>query len=304
MRSVQIYLADTEADGAVMINSPSSHFTAARIPKEEITIYENSLSMPGVYMLLIGNDTVYVGQSGLDTIKNRIVNTHSGNIDSSWHTVIGFCCVDKTIGNNELLFLENALCEYVHNNFPHCATTTPTKKNCNAKYRNTHYHLSAGAILNCNQYFHDIISYLKMIPYVFQSQPVAVEAEPAPVAVPDPEPIPAIETSLFYYRSTKKGIDGKAEIGIHLGITGKRKTVVKAGSRISADVSDQFSTAQEVKALREQLKAEGALVDGILMKDMIFTSQSAAAKFLTGRSADGNTTWRTVDGDIPLKQLL
>ena len=78
---------------------------------EELELYENSLSLPGVYMLLIGNDTVYVGQSGLDAIGNRIVNTHSGTIDSSWHTVIGFCCVDKTIGNNELLFLENALCE-------------------------------------------------------------------------------------------------------------------------------------------------------------------------------------------------
>lgn len=298
MRSVSIFLADTDADGAVLINSPSSHFTAARIPKEELDLYENSLSMPGVYMLLIGSDTVYVGQSGLDTIKNRIVNTHSGNIDSSWHTVISFCCVDKTIGNNELLFLENALCEYVHNNFPHCATTTPTKKNCNAKFRNSHYHLGAGAILNCNQYFHDIIDYLKMFPHLFPGQSMIGKGSSESQVISEEH-----ETAIFYASNPSRDADGQAEIIIHTGNTGKRKTVLKAGSKVSIAVSDKFRSFKSVIAKREALEKEGKLVSRILKVDVLFPSQSSAGEFLYGTSCNGNTTWKTNDGK-PLADYL
>ena len=297
MKSVSIFLADTDIDGAVLINSPSSHFTAARIPKEELELYENSLSLPGVYMLLIGNDTVYVGQSGLDAIGNRIVNTHSGTIDSSWHTVIGFCCVDKTIGNNELLFLENALCEYVHNNFPHCATTTPAKKNCNSKYRNSHYNLGAGAILNCNQYFHDIISYLKMIPHTFPGQPVAEKQKT------DVEPPEEHETAMFYASNPARDADGQAEIIIHTGNKEKRKAILKSGSRVSVAVSDKFKTSKSIIAKRAQLEKEGKLVNRILKVDLPFPSQSSAGEFLYGTSCNGNTAWKSVDGK-PLADYL
>ena len=40
------------------------------------------------YLLLVGSDAVYVGQTGLDTIQKRIQNTHSGDIDSLWHTCL------------------------------------------------------------------------------------------------------------------------------------------------------------------------------------------------------------------------
>ncbi|MCR4884641.1 MAG: hypothetical protein K6A68_13800 [Clostridiales bacterium] len=298
MKSVSIFLADTDADGAVLINSPSSHFTAARIPKEELDLYENSISMPGVYMLLIGSDTVYVGQSGLDTIKNRIVNTHSGNIDSSWHTVLGFCCVDKTIGNNELLFLENALCEYVHNNFTHCATTTPTKKNCNAKFRNSHYHLGAGAILNCNQYFHDIIDYLKMFPHLFPGQSMIGKGTGEAQAELEEQ-----ETALFYANNPKRDAHGQAEIIIHTGNKGKRKAILKAGSQISTMVSDKFKSYKSVIARREELEKEGKLKDRILKADVVFPSQSSAGEFLFGTSCNGNTTWKSTDGKLLTEYL-
>lgn len=291
MKSVSIFLADTDIDGAVLINSPSSHFTAARVPKDELDLYENSLSLPGVYLLLIGEDTVYVGQSGLDAIGNRIVNTHSGSIDSSWHTVIGFCCVDKTIGNNELLFLENALCEYVHTNFPHCATTTPAKKNCNSKYRNSHYNLGAGAILNCNQYFHDIISYLKMFPHIFPGQTSAATSKSDAHDAPN-----AFETAMFYASNPKRDADGQAEIIIHTGDKGKRRTILKAGSKVSSMVSDKFKTAKGVIAKRNELQKEGKLVNRILKVDLVFPSQSSAGEFLFGTSCNGNTTWKSVDG--------
>ena len=132
MNSLNLYMADGTYEGPIIMSSTTSKFTAVRVKKMDMAMYANELDMPGIYLLLVGNDSVYVGQSGLDTVKKRIQNTHSGDIDSSWHTVLGFMCVDKTISSNELLFMENAMCEYVHAKYPHCLTTSPSKANCNA----------------------------------------------------------------------------------------------------------------------------------------------------------------------------
>ena len=76
-------MADGSYDGSVIMRSDSSKISAVKVKKEDIPEYETDLDGPGIYMLLIGNDSVYVGQTGLDTIKKRIMNTHSGDIDSS-----------------------------------------------------------------------------------------------------------------------------------------------------------------------------------------------------------------------------
>lgn len=296
MDKLNIYLADGTYDGPIIMSSTASKILAVRVKKEDAAMYSNELDNPGIYLLLIGDDSVYVGQSGLDTIRSRVMNTHSGNIDSSWHTVLAFSHTDKNISSNELLFMENAMCEFIHNSVFHCATTTPAKAKCNQQYRLQHYHLNSVQIHACAQYVKDIQYYIScFVPSIFgSSTPAASEAAPTP----------SIETALFYYRNPKRNIDGKAEIGIHLGNTGKRKTTIKAGSHISAEVSNKFSQSESVKALREKLTVEGTIVNGTIMKDISFTSQSTAAQFLIGTSADGNTVWRTVDGNIPLKQLL
>lgn len=85
MRSMNIYVSDDTSDGIITINSDSK-FSVARMRKEDVKLYGSALDFPGVYMLLIGDNSVYVGMSDLDTVRNRIMNTHSGDIDSSWHT--------------------------------------------------------------------------------------------------------------------------------------------------------------------------------------------------------------------------
>lgn len=102
MNSPNLYLADGTYEGPMVMSSTASKFTAVRVKKMDVSLYANELDMPGIYFFLIGNDSVYVGQSGLDTVKKRIANTHSGDIDSSWHTVLGFMCIDMIISSNEL----------------------------------------------------------------------------------------------------------------------------------------------------------------------------------------------------------
>lgn len=291
MNRLNIYLVDGTYDGSILMSSPASKFTAVRVKKDEIAQYANDLDMPGVYMLLIDDDTVYVGQSGLDSVGKRVLNTHSGSIDSSWHTMLGFCCIDKTISSNELLFIENALCEYAHNNYGHCVTTTPSKANCNAAYRNQHYHLGSGQIHTCNQYFEDIKYYISSCVNSIFGTPSS-----ATVSAGKPE--------LFYFKSAARDVDGKAEILTHCGHTKARKAVLKAGSKISTEVSTSFGGYQSIINKRKQMEVMGKIVNRILQDDIPFDSQSGAGQFLNGTSFDGNSNWKTVKDDTKLKDLL
>ena len=291
MNSLNLYLADGTYEGPMVMSSTASKFTTVRVKKMDILMYANELDMPGIYFLLVGNDSVYVGQSGLDTVKKRIVNTHSGDIDSSWHTVLGFMCVDRTISSNELLFIENAMCEYVHAKYPKCLTTSPSKANCNARYRQEHYHLTSSQIHACNHYLSDIQYYISLFrPSIFTNT-----GDAAPQAG---------NKELFYFKSPARDVDGKAEIEIHCGHTGSRPAVLKAGSRVSKEVSDRFRGYQAVIAHRKQLEDEGKLITRVLQVDIPFSSQSGAGQFLNGTSFDGNTNWKTVTDNTPLKSLL
>ena len=98
-----------------------------------------------------------------DTIQKRIMNTHSGSIDSSWHTVVGFK-FPSTISTDQLLYIENAMCEYAHANYSTCLTTSPAKANCNSTYRKQHYSLSIGQIQLCDQCIKDIKYYISIFP--------------------------------------------------------------------------------------------------------------------------------------------
>ncbi len=292
MNGLNLYLADGTLGGPVIMTSASSFFNAVRVKRADVLVYANDLSYPGVYMLLIGNDTVYVGQSGLSTVYKRIQSPHSGNIDSLWHTVAGFCCKNQNISNNELLFIENAMCEFAHKNYAHCVTTSPSKATCNATFRNQHYNLNGGQINACNQYIKDIKHYIACLGDSFFGTGFSSLTNSSGTK------------ELFYFKNPSKGVDGKADILIHTGNTAARTAVLKAGSILSANVSDHFSGSISVKNKRLQLQASGAIVGNVLQTDITFTSQSSAGAFLNGTSFDGNKNWKTVNGDIPLKQLL
>lgn len=304
MTDVKIQLVDATYDGAIIMNSSASQFSAIRIERSMVPIYAQDLNYPGIYFLLIGPDTVYVGQSGIDVIGKRIMNTHSGTIDSDWHTVLAFPCSRSSISTNELLFLENAMCEYAIKHYAKCATTTPSPKNCNASYRNSHYRLGGGSIKACNQYLKDIEHFISLFPNTIFPPLAATPTVSVPASVPAAPTVPVVQTELFYFINKKKDVSGKAEIEVNLGHTKKRKTILKAGSKVSANVSDAFDSSDTVRALRDQLEKAGQLVNRVLQIDLPFDSQSGALKFLNGTSLNGNECWKTVNGDKPLKQLL
>lgn len=70
--------------------------------------------------------------------------------------------------------------------------------------------------------------------------------------------------------------------------------IVYAGSKISKDVTDSYP--QNYANLRDSLIADGTIVDGVFVKDHEFTSSSAAACVVLGRSANGRKEWMLLDG--------
>ena len=291
MRGVQIYLADGDYNGAITLSSTASQISATRVSKSRVSEFDNDLNGPGIYFLLIGNDSVYVGQTGFNTIKQRIMNTHTGNIDSSWHTVVGFK-FSSYIGNNELLYIENAMCEFAHSNYASCLTSNPARSNCTARYRNQHYLLNAGQIHACNQYIKDIKFYISIFPNsIFPGTSQGSVHQNS-------------QKELFYFKNPRRGVSGQAEIFIHCGHTSARQAILKAGSVISADVSPNFGSHVSIENLRNQLVASGEIINRVVQQDIVFSSQSRAGQFLNGTAFNGNINWKSVNGDKKLKDLL
>ena len=288
MEKLTVYLDNGTYDGTVILESILSNIKAVHVKRDEIKNFTTYFEKPGIYFLFMNDNDVYVGQTGLDTINNRIKNPHSGDIDSKWHSVLAFSW-QSTISTNELLFLENALCEYAHENFSKCLTQSPSKANCNAKYRNTHYHLNGIHINACYLYLEDIKFYISFLRGKVQN----VKIEPEAGIIEE-----------FYYKNYKNGVFGEAQILIHTGDKKKRKTIVKAGATISENVSPNFAASQAVMEKRKELQQDGILIGRTLKEDVVFSSQSFAAEFLNGTSANGNDCWLSIKENIKLKNLL
>lgn len=184
------------------------------------------------------------------------------------------------------------MCEYAHATYAKCLTTSPSKVNCNAQYRNQHYNLNSGQIHSCNENIKDIKYYLSIFPNGIFPKEYSSQ-------------IPLDDSNeLFYFRNAKRDVDGKAEILINCGHTQAPKTVLKAGSKVSIDVSDSFNSSNSIKIKRQNVEYQKKIIDRILQEDISFDSQSGAGEFLNGTSFNGNIIWKRGKDDKKLKEVL
>ncbi|SFV90718.1 hypothetical protein MNB_SV-4-1434 [hydrothermal vent metagenome] len=72
--------------------------------------------------------------------------------------------------------------------------------------------------------------------------------------------------------------------------------VVLKGSKVATSITKSFP--QGFKKLRDKLILDGVIVDHKFKKDYLFSSPSAAAAIVMGRSANGLTEWVTEDGRV------
>ena len=70
--------------------------------------------------------------------------------------------------------------------------------------------------------------------------------------------------------------------------------VVMKGSHIAPSITESFQDGY--LALRKKLISDGIIVNNIFQKDYTFTSSSAAAAVILGRSSNGRKEWMKLDG--------
>lgn len=102
----------------------------------------------------------------------------------------------------------------------------------------------------------------------------------------------AADEQMFYIKT--KTVDAKM-------VRTTEGYVVLKGSKIRE--SDTKSTPVWAKKRRLQLIADGAIKDGIFLRDTLFLSASGASNLVTGNSTSGNKMWKTEAG-ITLGEIL
>lgn len=315
MKRLSILLADGNYDGDVTLKSSKSKIVAVRATRETFQMYTSELNHVGVYILMLGSNTVYVGQTGRECI-DRVFKSHTDGLERNWHTALAFSFPNSSISENELKYIENALCEYAHKNYD-CKTQTPAEANCTIEYRDrqNHYNLDTWQMLNCKDYIKDILFYIDQFPHssIFPPQhiPSPTSNDTATsVIVESSEPVQTTntpeETALFHYHNSSRGVDGYAEIAIHLGSASpNRDVVLKRGAVFGAiSTAPSFATtANKIKKKRDELSRNGDLVRNVLQVDIPINNTNFALEVLTGVSLSAPENWKTADG-TKLKDLL
>ena len=92
----------------------------------------------------------------------------------------------------------------------------------------------------------------------------------------------------IYIKSSKKGIDAWAEYD-----PGKKTVIVKAGSRVSEDITEAPSSRSK-KVVHS--KREGIVKNGVLQQDVQFLSFSTSATFVYGSDRNGWLAWKNENG--------
>lgn len=92
----------------------------------------------------------------------------------------------------------------------------------------------------------------------------------------------------IFLKNRSDTVDARAIFDPTTGIV-----IVKAGSIISKELSNA-PTFRSRKAMSK--KREGVVLDGVLQKDIMFTSLSTSATFVVGSNRDGWKAWRNAEG--------
>jgi hypothetical protein len=263
---VTVFLIDGSPAGLVQCTIANWTGVAYRIPRTDLDKYKDRdhLKYSGVYFLFGKSEedapVVYIGQSGERKNKESIIcrlQEHIRNPDKDyWTEAVAFTTKDNSYEPTEICYLEHKFCEIAKE------TKRYIVKNGNDP--------NPGSITEEKESeLATFIDYSKLVMGILGHK------------VFEKKVYSGVE---FYI--TKK----------HEKATCKRTSegfIVLAGSYINQNVSDYLPSGY--KALPTKY---AHLIDsnGKLKEDIPFTSPSAAAAFILGRSANGYAEWKTSDG--------
>ena len=289
-KSINLFLMDGDASGRIKCTLANWTGIAYRIPRTELDKCKerDDLKQSGVYFLFgisdeTGKGVVYIGQAGArkngEGILNRLQEHRRNPEKDYWTEAIVFTTSNNSFGPTEISYLENRFCNLAieANRYEVKNGNDPTPENITEEKESE---------------MEEFIDYSKVIMgtlghKLFEPISKAAEMKAEPEHIPDGEYV-----KLHLSRTIKKL--GKVEAD---GAQTAEGFVVFAGSHISSEDDDTIPTV-----IKERRQKAPLNPDWTLKEDLLFTSPSYAAMFVIGKSANGLTSWKTVDGKT-LKSL-
>lgn len=289
-KSINLFLMDGDASGRIKCTLANWTGVAYKIPRTELDKCKerDDLKQSGVYFLFgtsdeTGKGVVYIGQAGArkngEGILNRL-QEHKRNPEKDyWTEAIVFTTSNNSFGPTEISYLENRFCNLAleANRYEVKNGNDPTPGNITEEKESE---------------MEEFIDYAKVIMGTLGHKLFEAISKPV-VRKLEESTTKSIESRSLHLVRNIKNI-GKVEAD---GIQTAEGFVVLCGSHISSVDDDTIPAV-----LKEQRKKAPIDENGILQEDMLFSSPSYAAMFVIGKSANGLTSWKTIDG-LTLKAL-
>ena len=271
-KTIKIFLIDGDPNGRMSCELSNWTGKAYKIPRIKIKDCSDrsDLNTTGVYLLFgkneEGNDLVYIGEA--ENVLVRL-NQHLSSKDF-WKETIVFISKDENLNKAHIKYLENRLHDlgtktnrYVIEN-----GCTPTLSSISESDRAEMEEFIENIKLMVNTLGHKVFE---------DKRELSTSRK---------------DKELLYIKSSR-GCDAIAE-------QTSEGFLVLQGSKIADSVTPSIS--KSIKDVRIDLIDKNIIVDYEFKEDYIFSSPSYAATIVMGRSANGLTEWKTIDGKI-LKSL-
>lgn len=286
-KSINLFLMDGDANGRIKCTLANWTGVAYKIPRTELDKCKerDDLKQSGVYFLFgtsddTGKDVVYIGQAGArkngEGIFNRL-QEHKRNPEKDyWTEAIVFTTSNNSFGPTEISYLENRFCNLAiaANRYEVKNGNDPTPGNLTEEKESE---------------MEEFIDYAKVIMGTLGHKVFVPYVETAAHSGDD---ISSDELSGEILHFVRKNING----------TGRRTSdgfVIFKGSVLNPKIVK--SCPKNAISYRERY---ASVIDdnNTLTEDILVSSPSAAASFLSGTSVSGNDVWQTEAG-LSLKNL-
>lgn len=268
-KAIRIFLIDGNPNGRMTCELSNWTGKAYKIPRIEIKLCadRDELKNTGIYLLFgrneDGKELVYIGEA--ENIFTRL-NQHLSQKDF-WNETIIFISKDENLNKAHIKYLEFRLHEIAKSTNRYIIENgnTPTQSSISELDKAEMEEFIENIKLLVNTLGHK----------VFESKRNISDKQS--------------QSPLFYLLSGKDERFCDA-----VGQLSSEGFLVLKGTKISQQFVVSFPNS--LRKLREKLIQENIISNFEFQEDYIFTSPSAAASFVSGRSANGLVEWKTSEG--------
>ena len=283
-KNISVYLMDGDATGRMKATIANWTGVAYRIPRTDLDLCKDreDLKQSGVYFLFGVDDqssdnVVYIGQAGVrkngEGILNRLTEHKNNPNKDYWTEAVAFTTSNNSFGPTEISYLENRFCGMAQ------SAKRYIVKNGNDP---THGNITEEKESELEEFVDFARLIMGVLGHKVFEPLVKVDS-----ATEESETVQG--TPLLFFETKRMQATGRV---VADGF------VVMKGSRLEPKISK--SCPSNVVDIRQ--KNSSRIVDNVLVEDILLSSPSAAASFVSGSSRNGNITWKTKEG-ILLGQL-